>query len=98
MAQHAQRELVDHGEQSGELVSERFQNFRCGSSIGLNDALLSRGECRVRKGQSGSSLGLKETLLHVSRQRDAALVGFVAQPMEFLFTQVGSELSPHSSL
>ena len=98
MAQHAQSKLIDHRKQGGELVSERFQSFRRGSATGLNDSFLSRGECRIRESQPGAAFGLKETLLHVSRQRDAALVGFVAEPMEFLFTQVSSELSPHSSL
>src|SRR5271154_3743947 len=98
MAQHAQSKLIDHRKQGGELVNDGFQGFRRRRAAGLNDALLSRGERGVREGQPGAALGLKEPLLHVSRQRDAALVGFVAEPMEFLFAQIGSELSPHSSL
>src|SRR5580658_9390235 len=98
MAQHAQSKLVDHGEQSGELMSERFQSFRRGSATRLDYSFLSGGECRIRESQPGAAFGLKETLLHISRQGDAALVGFVAQSMKFLFTQVSSELSPHSNL
>src|SRR6266852_1315361 len=92
VAQHAQRELIDHRKQRGELVGERFQIFRRRSAIGLNDSFLSRGESGVRESQPGAAIGLKKTLLHISRQRDAALVGFVAQPMELLFTQVSGEL------
>ncbi len=66
VAQHAQRELIDHREQRGELVGERFQGFGRGRAARLNDSLLGRGECGIREGQPGASFGLKEAFLHVS--------------------------------
>jgi len=59
VAQHAQRELIDHREQRGELVGERFQGFGRGRAARLNDSLLGRGERGVREGQPGATVRLK---------------------------------------
>jgi len=66
MTQHAQRELIDHREQRGELVRERLEDFRRRGATGLNDSFFSRCESGIRVGQPGVAFRLKEPLLHVS--------------------------------
>src|SRR5260370_5765635 len=81
VAQHAQRELIDHREQRGELVCERFQGFGPGRAARLNDSLLARGGRAVPEGPPGAALRLKKTLLHISRQGGPAPVGLAPHPM-----------------
>src|SRR5713101_3833489 len=65
--------------------------------MSFDDPFFRRGQRCVREGQPTSALSLKEPLLDVARQCDAALVGFVAQPGEFVIAHVSGYLSPHSS-
>lgn len=98
VAQHAQRELIEHREQGGELLRDRFLALCSRGASGFDDALFRRCQLGVGEGEPTAAIGLKEPFLDVTRERDAAFVGLVTEPNEFLFAQVGCHLSSHSSL
>src|SRR5260370_16489367 len=65
--------------------------------MSFDDPFFRRGQRCVREGQPTGALSLKEPFLDVARQCDTALLGFVAQPGEFVIAHVSGYLSPHSS-